>query len=636
MLRVVFILLSFVFAPLFAQESGFKVVYVNPKTGQPALIKFEQTAVSVPSPEKPELWMREKLGANASFSLKYTGTFHGKDGYAHMKYQQFYGGYKVEAGQLVMHMKGNRVHSINGKFFPRLKVDTTLAVSRYAAINKALSLHTGAVFMWELPAEEKLLKHILRNPGASYYPNPELMLISVNDSCRNSDFRLAWKLDVYAYEPHSREWIYIDAQTGEVLEREEQICSMDHVGIAHTKYSGIREITCDSISQDTFILFDRTRGNGIHTIDVRIIGKDSSREFVDHDNVWNNVNVYKDEVATDVHWGSAATYDYYKLFHNRNSYDDSDGMILSKVHVGNKYNNAYWGGQIAHYGDGDGINLSPLTSIDVVAHELTHGVTQFTAGLRYRNESGALNESFSDVFCKGVEHWVDSANFNWLIAGRITLKNDPFRDMSFPPNQGHPKYYFGNLYQKSGSFDNGGVHINSGVQNFWFYLLSEGGSGIRELDSLPFTVKPIGIQKATDIAYLNLSGSLYREAEYIDACYLSMDAAERLYGIHSEEYKQVQNAWYAVGLLSPNELSNNATQVNKGNWILYPNPGQIEVFPDNPLNFESFKAELMDISGKVLLSETLKPGEALQTAGLAAGLYFIRINHSTVLRWQKF
>ncbi|MEZ4805106.1 MAG: M4 family metallopeptidase [Bacteroidia bacterium] len=149
-----------------------------------------------------------------------------------------------------------------------------------------------------------------------------------------------------------------------------------------------------------------------------------------------------------------------------------------------------------------------------------------------------------------------------------------------------------------GNLDNGGVHINSGVQNYWYYLLTEGGSGIREKDSMPFEVKKIGFEKAGQIAYLNLSAYLYRDAFYEESCYFSIQAAIDLFGEGSFEVGQVKNAWYAVGFLSLEELSTPELDNQKGKWSVYPNPGNQTIQISNPSIFSEAKIELLDYTGK--------------------------------------
>jgi bacillolysin len=629
-------LVSIVFTSAFAQteQSNFTINRIHPKTGLPYLITVNSTGFNSPNAENLDFWIQNNLNANSQFRLKYKTVLTSRDSKTHMRFQQYYGKYPVESGEVILHLKSNKATHLSGMFFPNLNLNSVVNISKESAIQIALADYQNAVFMWEIPEEENILKWLKKNDKATYFPNPELMFISTGDSFKNSDFRLAYKVDVYASEPHQREWIYIDAENGEIVDREDQICTIHVEGTAHTRYHGIHKITCDSIRSDSFELFDSQRGQGIRTTDVKIIGLDSgSREFTDSDGIWNNVNKEQDEVASDVHWGSEMTYDYFKNFHNRLSYDDSDGFILSKVHFGNKYNNANWNGSFARYGDGDGISYSPLTSIDVVAHELTHGVTRTSSNLRYKDESGALNESFSDIFGKTIEYYSDSANFNWLMGDKFSLKNLPFRDMSFPLNRNHPKYYEGEKYY-TGSLDNGGVHINSGVQNYWYYLLTEGGSGIRETDSMPFEVKKIGFEKAGQIAYLNLTAYLYRDAFYEESCYFAIQSAIDIFGEGSFEVGQVKNAWYAVGFLSREELSTPNLNNQKSKWSVFPNPSNQTIQISNPSVFQEVNIELIDYTGKSIQKTRLSPNQKLDISSLANGVYFIRINN-TMLKWIK-
>jgi Zn-dependent metalloprotease len=167
----------------------------------------------------------------------------------------------------------------------------------------------------------------------------------------------------------------------------------------------------------------------------------------------------------------------------RDSIDNSGLKLILNVHYGNKYNNAFWDGDEMTFGDGDGVIFSGFArSLDVVAHELAHGVTQFTAALIYKNQSGALNEHFSDVFGTAITQWVNDespAEADWLIGDEIMgpqLYGEALRSMAHPglaydnPILGkdpQPAHY-DDRYQ--GSADNGGVHINSGIPNRAFYL----------------------------------------------------------------------------------------------------------------------------------------------------------------------
>lgn len=614
-----------------AQSDPFTISYTNPKTGLPAGLRFNGT-LSGPSLENTSQWFRTNLNSNAEFTLKYRKANTDKSGMTHYRYDQYFKGFKIEGAEIILHTKNNQTLSLNGRFYPQFNIDTKTVLTSEEALNNALGLYPQAVFMWEVKAEENLLKSQTGNANSTYRPIPELVIISTNDSCRNSDFRMAYKMSVYVHTPLSHEIIYVDAVNGEILDRMDQICTIDKVGVAHTKYSGIRSINCDSIGSDSFILNDITRGQGILTIDARVISvTDSFRNFLDSNNIWNNVNVFKDEVATDVHWGTEVTYDFYKDRFGRNGYDDSGTKVISKVHIRNNYNNAFWDGKSCNYGDGDGIKYMPLTSLDICAHELTHGVTQHTAQLVYRKESGALNESFSDILAKGIQYANDTAKFTWMIADQIVIGTaKPFRDLSMPNSYLHPKYYYGKHYY-TGNADNGGVHTNSGVQNFWYYLLAKGGTGKRE-DNQNYIVNALGFDKANDIAYTNLSSYLTSSSEYIDACYGSLDAARALYGETSSEAKQVERAWFAVGVLD--FVSINSNKKASSQWTVLPNPGaqQIELY--NPLNFENNDFEMFDLTGKQVLKGSVKSSDKIDVTALQQGMYFIRINGS-VLKWVK-
>src|SRR5690606_29960198 len=161
-------------------------------------------------------------------------------------------------------------------------------------------------------------------------------------------------------------------------------------------------------------------GNGVYTLNMQKgTNYGAAVDFRDSNNYWNNFNVNEDEVATDCHWGAETTYDYYKLKFNRNSFNNNNARIVSYVHYSNNYDNAFWDGVRMTYGDGNTYN--PLTSIDVCGHEITHAVTTNSANLIYRNESGQLNESFSDIFGNAIERYGKPNGYSWKIGEEITV-----------------------------------------------------------------------------------------------------------------------------------------------------------------------------------------------------------------------
>ncbi|MBK7958710.1 MAG: M4 family metallopeptidase [Bacteroidetes bacterium] len=258
--------------------------------------------------------------------------------------------------------------------------------------------------------------------------------------------------------------------------------------------------------------------------------------------------------ALDVHWGIEKTFDFYKNQLNRNSYDNAGSIIKSYVHYDVKLSNAFWNGSVMSYGDGDGGLTSPLVSLDVVGHEFTHAVVEYTADLAYQGESGALNESFADIFGTAIEFY-SAGSPNWTIGENVFLK-PPFymRSMSNPNiasfllNMMQPDTYNGTFWASTTSpSDDGGVHTNSGVQNYWFYLLSQGGSGTNDISNV-FSVTGIGINQATQIAYRNLAYYLTKNSNYSSSFNGSLQAAQDLYGVNSTQVAAVRSAWYAVGI----------------------------------------------------------------------------------------
>ncbi|RMG68672.1 MAG: peptidase M4 family protein, partial [Bacteroidetes bacterium] len=463
-------------------------------------------------------------------------------GWTHYRFQLYHRDVPVEGAVWMVHSYGGRAVKANGLLPEQRNVSTSPTLTRQEALALALQ-HMGALtYMWEDAGSEAALQHARHDEQASFYPEPELLIADTDwDPANETPYQLVWKVDVYAAEPHSRKWIYLDAQTGTVIKDLEVLHTANSTGTAVTRYAGTQTIITDSTGNG-FRLRESNRGQGvaIETYDMnqsRNFGQ--AVDFEDEDNYWDNVNPQFDEVATDAHWGAEVTYDYFLLEHNRNSFDDNGSPVISYVHYDTSYFNAFWNGQWMTFGDG---NNAPLTTLDVLAHEFAHGVTGNSAALIYAYESGALNESFSDIFGNAIEYYGMPQQADW----RIGEGFGAFRHMGNPGFYGDPDTYKGSNWI-SGTFDNGGVHINSGVQNYWFYLLVEGGSGTNDKGE-DFSVTGIGWEKAANIAYRNLTTYLGPASQFADAREGAIQAAADLYGACSPEYQAVTDAWHAVGV----------------------------------------------------------------------------------------
>lgn len=476
-----------------------------------------------------------------------------KDAYGttHYRYQQTYLGIPVEHATYVVHESGGSVLYENGKWvkdFPSsLKAQPLL--TRQTALSMATADIGASSYKWQIPAEEAFLKQEQNNPNATYFPKGELVFYSGEEEVIPSSLRLAYKFDVYAAYPASRTIIFIDANTGSVLGKREMIHSTNAPGTAVTAYSGTQSITTD-YTGTTYRLRETGRGNGIQTFNMKTAGTSyaSAVDFTDADNNWNNVNTNKDQYATDAHWGAEKTYDYYFSKYGRNSVDNAGLILKSYVHVnlvaqGYPDNvNAFWDGSRMSYGDGN-TTYKPLTALDIAGHEISHGVTEYSSNLTYSGESGAMNEGFSDIFGTSIEFYGRPSRANWLIGEDIGAA---FRSMSSPNTYSQPDTYKG-TYWYTGTADNGGVHTNSGVLNYWYYLLSQGGSGTNDKGTA-FNVTGIGIDKAGAIAYRLNTFYLISTSKYADARTYGIKAAEDLYGVGSAEATQTANAFTAVGI----------------------------------------------------------------------------------------
>jgi Zn-dependent metalloprotease len=302
-------------------------------------------------------------------------------------------------------------------------------------------------------------------------------------------------------------------------------------------------------------LRETTRGQGIATINAENgLGFTNYVDFVqDTFPMVAEIN----RVGVGIHWASEETYDYYQETYGRNSYDDHGGTILSYANwkENGERNNAFWTSAFAAYGAGDGENYGSFGTIDIVGHEITHGVTAHSAKLVYQGEPGALNESFSDIFGTAVEFYaVGSEKGDWLNGEDVFKGLGAIRSLKDPKIFSCPDTYLGEYwYNTVNSNDYGGVHTNSGVQNHWFYLLSEGGSGEND-DGVLFHVTGIGLEDAAAVAYRNLTNYLLPDSRYTDAATYSIQAAGNLFGEESQQVESTRSAWEAVGIYSGSRL----------------------------------------------------------------------------------
>lgn len=487
-------------------------------------------------------------GINKYLQIPNTFTFVEKEsgvdrlGMRHLVLQQHYNGIPMEGLEYRVHEKNGFITSANGKAVKSVKLETSATLSESAAFHLALTyLNT---------------KDSVTRPGRK-------LIVSKGFAFTPESFAVAFQFDIDV-SLVERWRISIDARSGQVVNKVSLVHSCHgedpqrlpySTGSGRTNYYGVQPLQVEELGSGYWRLEGETEHGGlIRTLSfdnkpliALIFGLGTGSDFYSTDNVFDSD--YQRPGAS-VQWAAEKAYEYYFNKHGRNSFDNAGATIESYVHVDNDLDNAFWTGTRLAFGDGS--NNNPLVELDVVGHELTHAVTQYEAQLNYYGEPGALNESFSDVLGKAIEFDTFGDTATWQLAKYFRAGG--LRDLSDPNLKDQPDTYNGQLWY-TGYGDNGGVHYNSGVQNFWFYLLCEGGTGVNDHE-FSYEVKSIGIDRAANIAYRNLTEYLGYSSDYFDSRVGSLLATADLYGRDSDIYQQVENAWDAVGVIDEPIITN--------------------------------------------------------------------------------
>ncbi|WP_375760743.1 M4 family metallopeptidase [Corallococcus exercitus] len=326
----------------------------------------------------------------------------------------------------------------------------------------------------------------------------------------------------------------------------------DPVGTAddQSMYSGNVDLKTTKNADGTYSLEDSTRGKGVATYDAKNANTASGQtKITDNNDKWGEAtDPARAKAAIDAHYGAAATYDFLKDVLGRDSIDGAGEKLTSYVHVRNNYVNAFWDGEKMSYGDGDGKQSGPLTTLDIAGHEIAHGLTQRTAGLIYSGESGGLNEAFSDIMGTGVEWHAAQSNpevkWNWTVgeSAWTPTNGDPHDGLRYMNDPTKDNYSIDNYknYPKQTE-----VHGSSGIANNAFYLLVEGGknrtSGLEVKGG-------IGMEDGLKIFGRALTTYMTPKTTFAQAREATIKSATDLYGADSNQVQKVKDAWTAVGV----------------------------------------------------------------------------------------
>jgi Zn-dependent metalloprotease len=473
----------------------------------------------------------------------------GRDGVNHEYYQQFHEGVPVENAFVAFHYLNRKVIGFNGNTYSGYFGELSASILPADAISRAIQEIGAEEYSWENEEFMKLVNdHPARKDSVVFFPKPILTWISDGYGVQE----LSYKLEIQSVVPQGRHTVFVSALTGNILHHIENTQTTVG-GNCQTMHHGTQLIEFDQTPSLDYQLTDTSRN--IETYLLPNGQTNYLNGYIPTSNVtnWSNLTG-NDKAALDVHWASELVYDFL-LSKGIDSYDDNSAPIISYANYGNTYNssnNAFWNGFFLTYGNGGSATFpAPIVTLDVVAHEYAHALTEhFGGGLTYFGESGAINESISDIIAAAIEIQVNGSTLyngvmtnEWIISD---LNGMGIRDMSNPNSFNQPDTYGGtNWASPTSSYDNGGVHINSGIGNYWFYLLCSGGNGTNDL-SYTYNVSPIGVDIALEVvlnsyAYMNSNASYedFREATILAASVLYNDCAIT---------EQIIEAWKAVGV----------------------------------------------------------------------------------------
>lgn len=469
-------------------------------------------------------------------------------GRTHERFDQVYKGVAVYGGDMTRQIADGVTVSIFGTVYSDLALDVTPRLDVDAA-SAVIAGETGVTL------------------GAN--KRPRLLILPVEGG-----YRLAYHASAFVHG-HGTEY-FIDAGTGEVIDRRDAVRHQTPVGRGTGVLGDAKKMSVSAVS-GRFTADDPLRPPLLLTFDMKgnvarmdailngVIGPANSDIASDTDNDWG------DGAIVDAHAYAGYVYDFYFKRFGRKGLDDRNLEIWSFVHpalrsdffsqpddvIDEFYLNAgYYGDGIMVYGEGLPLSLTSggqrinyfSGGLDVVAHELTHGVTEFTSNLIYQNESGALNESFSDMMGTAAEFYFQTTGSGTLKAdyllGEDVATPGGFRSMANPAAYGDPDHY---SRRYTGTADNGGVHVNSAIPNQVYYLAIEGGTN----RTSGLSVQGVGqanrdqIEKVMYRAFTRL---IPANATFAVARAATIQAARDLYGTSSAAERAVTQAWTAVGV----------------------------------------------------------------------------------------
>jgi len=571
-------------------------------------------------------------------------------GFTHYKYQQTFMDIPIEGAGCIEHYdKHGSLVFINAKIADSINSTAEPRITFKDALNKVifeLKQDPKIKFAWENPDWEQQIRKDHADSSATWFPTSELIFAidtmkNVNLVIDGNRYYLAYKISITTILPTFETfYYYVNALNGMILK-----IRSSHINVSGDVY-GYGNKNLDTKWRGGFIqkyeLDAEDSPHNFHT--KKFMGFNVAWEdtYDTRSSSTNWGSTYLTETSTHFHVGN--TWDYYYTTFGRNGMDGQGGEVRIKTQW--NVNNAYFDHQsvpnelvFGKTPDAWDLGMEP----SIVGHEFTHGVTKHTADLVYEYESGALNESFSDIFGTVIQaQTLDFGNTDWILGNHIPNSIVNTRSLIDPNSRGQhwngnidangyislslgqPDYYQGTYWcfscpeDKTGDY--GGVHINSGVQNKWFQALTSG-------ETSP-SVTGIGMTKAAKIAYYALTSILMSSSQYSDSKEATITAAIILYGECSQEHKSTVDAWNHVGVNASYNCTTNSTNNIDENIevFIYPNPANKSIYIELSKISKS-PIQIFDINGRLINEiKSLDLNFQIDVSHLQAGVYLFNFD----------
>jgi len=517
-------------------------VHFNPKNGTPAFIKLsKRTRTSNKNIKNLSGYQSaaEKFLTDNRILLKLSDPkkelvqkrrWMDRLGTKHFRYQQTYNGIPLWGKELMVHLnESDSVYLCQGRYEPTPELlDTTPEITVEQAL-EAAGDHLGIT------------------TNGHYPPKTELVIYTASDGGKT----LAYKVDI---SPSlDQRWLYfVDADTGAVIHRINNL----HNTVENASGGDLNSVNRAFnvwLEQGTYYLVDPTFPLDNTPYDpVPDVQTSGNTYIFDARNGESDLYYITssaphggwDRAGVSAAYNTKTIYDYYKNTFDRNGIDDLNMSYLMVIHLKENYANAFWNGKFVCFGDGDNQTFSALSgSLDITAHEIQHGVTEFTAGLIYENQSGALNEGYSDIFACMVDRddWTVGEDVTLVSPGYLRSLANPALGLDPLPTKMSEYRNLPNTQQG----DYGGVHVNMGIPSRAAYLMAEGLTA----EGLGTS---IGRDKTERIFFRALTTYLQAYSQFLDGRIATIQAAEDLYGTDSTEVSAVQASWDAVEVTEEN------------------------------------------------------------------------------------